>query len=242
MNLIIDVGNTLVKLAVFDKDTLQFKKTFIKSDFLDTLSIVSKQFRKIENAIISSVSNITKAQLSALKKLYPLLVLDYKMKLPFINLYETPSTLGVDRIALVSAAALQYPTKNVLIIDSGSCITYDFLDDKNQYLGGAISPGLEMRYNALNQFTARLPFLEMKKPKSIVGDSTNSSIHAGVVSGTLFEIEGFISSYRLQYDDLTIILTGGNAHFLRDSLKSDIFANSNFLMEGLNYILENNKD
>jgi len=242
MNLIIDVGNTLVKLAVFDKDVLQFKKTFIKSDFLNTLSVVSKQFLKIENAIISSVSNITNAQLSALKKLYPLLVLDYKMKLPFMNLYETPSTLGVDRIALVSAAAFQYPTKNVLIIDSGSCITYDFLDDKNQYLGGAISPGLEMRYNALNHFTARLPFLEMKNPKSILGDSTKSSIHAGVVSGTLFEIEGFISSYKLQYEDLTIILTGGNAHFLRDSLKSDIFANSNFLMEGLNYILENNKD
>ena len=148
MNLIIDVGNTLVKLAVFDKGLLQFKKTLIKSDFLDTLSIVSKQFLKIENAIISSVSNITKAQLSALKKLYPLKILDYKMKLPFINLYETPSTVGVDRIALVSAAAMQFPTKNVLIIDAGSCITYDFIDDKNQYLGGAISLGLEMRYNA----------------------------------------------------------------------------------------------
>ena len=242
MNLIIDVGNTLVKLAVFDKEALQFKKTFTKSDFLDTLSIVSKQFLKIENAIISSVSHITKAQLLALKKLYPLLVLDYKMKLPFVNLYETPSTLGVDRIALVSAAALQYPTKNVLIIDSGSCITYDFLDDKNQYLGGAISPGLEMRYNALNQFTARLPFLEIKRPKYLIGNSTNSSIHAGVVNGASHEIEGFIASYRLHYDDLTIILTGGNAHFLRDSLKSDIFANSNFLMEGLNFILENNKD
>jgi type III pantothenate kinase len=242
MNLIIDVGNTLVKLAVFEKDVLQFRKTIIKSDFLDTLSIVSKQFLKIENAIISSVSSVTKAQLAGLEKLYPLLVLDYKMKLPFINLYETPSTLGVDRIALVSAAAFQYPANNVLVIDSGSCITYDFLDDKNQYLGGAISPGLEMRYNALNQFTARLPFLVMKIPKSITGTSTNSSMHSGVVSGVLFEMEGFISSYRLQYDDLTIILTGGNAHFLRDSLKSDIFANSNFLMEGLNYILENNKD
>jgi type III pantothenate kinase len=242
MNLIIDVGNTLVKLAVFDKGALQFKKTFIKSDFLDTLSIVSKQFLKIENAIISSVSNITKAQLSGLKKLYPLKILDYKMKLPFINLYETPSTLGVDRIALVSAAALQFPAKNVLIIDAGSCITYDFLDDKNQYLGGAISPGLEMRYNALNQFTARLPFLEVKRPKSIIGNATNSSMHVGVVYGTSFEIEGFIASYKLQYDDLTIILTGGNAHFLRDSLKSDIFANSNLLMEGLNSILENNKD
>ena len=179
--------------------------------------------------------------ISALKKRYPLLVLNYKMNFPFVNLYETPSTLGVDRLALVSAAAAQYPNKNVLIIDSGSCITYDFLDHKNCYLGGAISPGLEMRYKALNNFTAKLPFLDMKTPKSLTGNTTNSSIHAGVVRGTLFEIEGFIASYRKEYEDLTIILTGGNAHFLRDSLKSGIFANSNFLMEGLHYLLENNK-
>lgn len=241
MNLIIDVGNTLVKLAVFDKESICFKKTFIKSDFIETLSMVSKECPKIENAIISSVSTLTMVQLSALKKRYPLLVLNYKMNFPFVNLYETPSTLGVDRLALVSAAAAQYPNKNVLIIDSGSCITYDFLDHKNCYLGGAISPGLEMRYKALNNFTAKLPFLDMKTPKSLTGNTTNSSIHAGVVRGTLFEIEGFIASYRKEYEDLTIILTGGNAHFLRDSLKSGIFANSNFLMEGLHYLLENNK-
>ena len=242
MNLIIDVGNTLVKLAVYQAGMLQFKKIFRNDDFVDVLLLVSKKFLNIDNAIISSVSHITEGQLAALEDLYPLLVLDYKIKLPFANLYETPSTLGVDRIALVSAAAFQYPDKNVLIIDAGSCITYDFMNKENQYLGGAISPGLEMRYRALHEFTANLPFLEIKNPKSPIGSSTNMAMHAGVVSGTLLEIEGFISSYKLQYDDLTIILTGGDAHFLRDSLKSDIFANSNFMMEGLNFILENNKD
>ncbi len=242
MNLIIDVGNTLVKLAVYQAGMLQFKKIFRNDDFVDVLLLVSNKFLNIDNAIISSVSHITKGQLAALEDLYPLLVLDYKIKLPFANLYETPSTLGVDRIALVSAAAFQYPDKNVLIIDAGSCITYDFMNKENQYLGGAISPGLEMRYRALHEFTANLPFLEIKNPKSPIGSSTNMAMHAGVVSGTLLEIEGFISSYKLQYDDLTIILTGGDAHFLRDSLKSDIFANSNFMMEGLNFILENNKD
>jgi type III pantothenate kinase len=242
MNLIIDVGNTLVKLAVYQAGMLQFKKIFRNDDFVDVLLLVSNKFLNIDNAIISSVSHITKGQLAALEDLYPLLVLDYKIKLPFANLYETPSTLGVDRIALVSAAVFQYPDKNVLIIDAGSCITYDFMNKENQYLGGAISPGLEMRYRALHEFTANLPFLEIKNPKSPIGSSTNMAMHAGVVSGTLLEIEGFISSYKLQYDDLTIILTGGDAHFLRDSLKSDIFANSNFMMEGLNFILENNKD
>lgn len=242
MNLIIDVGNTLVKLAVFNAGVVEFKKIFVNDDFVDTLLSVSNKFPDIEQAIISSVKNTSELQLSKLKELCHLVVIDYKMKLPFVNLYETPSTLGVDRIALVSAAAFQYSSKNVLIIDAGSCITYDFLNNKNQYLGGAISPGLEMRYRALHEFTAKLPLLEMKNSKFIIGNSTNTSMHAGVVSGTLLEIEGFISSYKLQYDDLTIILTGGDAHFLRDSLKSDIFANSNFMMEGLNFILENNKD
>ena len=242
MNLIIDVGNTLLKLAVFDSGSLQHKKTCIKSDFLDILSVIADQFPKIDHSIISSVGSITNHQLSALKKISPLQVLDHTMRFPFSNLYATPTTLGVDRIALVSAAAMQYPKKNVLIIDSGSCITYDFLNDKNEYLGGAISPGIEMRYNALNHYTAKLPQLELKKPKTILGNSTNTSIHSGVVNGAVFEIEGFLESYKSDYNDLTIILTGGDAHFLRDSLKSDIFANSNFLLEGLNFILEHNKD
>ena len=242
MNLIIDVGNTLLKLAVFDSGSLQHKKICIKSDFLDTLSEIINQFPKIDHSIISSVGSITNRQLSALKKISPLQVLDHTMRFPFSNLYATPTTLGVDRIALVSAAAMEYPKKNVLIIDSGSCITYDFLNDKNEYLGGAISPGIEMRYNALNHYTAKLPQLELKKPKTILGNSTNTSIHSGVVNGAVFEIEGFLESYKSDYNDLTIILTGGDAHFLRDSLKSDIFANSNFLLEGLNFILEHNKD
>ena len=241
MNLIIDVGNTLVKLAVFDKESICFKKTFIKSDFIETLSMVSKECPKIENAIISSVSTLTKVQLSALKKRYPLLVLNYKMNFPFVNLYETPSTLGVDRLALVSAAAAQYPNKNVLIIDSGSCITYDFLDHKNCYLGGAISPGLNMRYKALNSFTANLPLLNPKKIDDRIGENTEDSIHSGVVNGIIFEINGTVDYYKSEFKEIRIILTGGDSKFLSKKIKNSIFANSNFLLLGLNYLIELNK-
>lgn len=242
MNLIIDVGNTLLKLAVFDANAIIFKKTCIKGEFLNVLSEVSKTHSNIENCIISSVGSFTQHQLKRLEEKYTTYVLTHETQVPFSNMYRTPQTLGVDRIALVSAAAVQYPTKNVLIIDAGSCITYDFLNSDNEYLGGAISPGVEMRYRALHDFTSNLPLLNTHKPKKVIGKSTATSIHSGVVNGVLYEIDGFINSYQSNFDDLTIILTGGDVHFLRDSLKSDIFANSNFLLEGLNFILEHNKN
>jgi type III pantothenate kinase len=135
-----------------------------------------------------------------------------------------------------------YPDNNVLIIDAGTCITYDFITNKNEYLGGAISPGIRMRYKGLNNLTANLPLLETKSPEDIIGSSTNSSIHSGVVNGVVNEIDGFINAYKEKYSYLTVILTGGDANFLSEQLKSSIFANSNFLLEGLNYILEFNSN
>jgi type III pantothenate kinase len=242
MNLIIDVGNTLLKFAVFEANILLHKKTCIKQEFLTTLAEISKSYPEIDKCILSSVGSFTEHQFSKLKSHFRVNVLTHDTPVPFSNLYTTPQSLGVDRIALVSAAALQYPKTNVLIIDAGSCITYDFLNSKNEYLGGAISPGITMRYNALHNFTAKLPQLDPTPAKKLIGNGTNSSIHSGIVNGVLYEIDGFIANYKNNYDDLTTILTGGDTHFLRDSLKSHIFANSNFLLEGLNYILEHNKD
>jgi len=242
MNLIVDVGNTLFKLAVFEADRILHKKVCNKFDFLAVLDQVSENFPALSKCIVSSVGNFTESQLSKLEALSPVTILTHETSVPFTNLYRTPQSLGVDRIALVSSAAIQYQSQNVLIIDAGSCITYDFINDANEYLGGAISPGLAMRYKALNDFTAKLPLLEADYPKDLIGDTTITSMHSGVVLGISNEIDGFISSYKSNYTDLTIILTGGDAHFLRDSLKSHIFANSNFLLEGLNYILEHNKD
>jgi len=240
MNLIIDVGNTFVKLAVFDNDILQHKKSCSIKEFLFYFEKISIKFPKINKAIVSSVGNFSEDELSVIKSRYKVFTLSQKDKVPYVNKYATPETLGVDRMALVSAAAIQFPDKNVLIIDAGSCITYDFLNSENEYLGGAISPGIQMRYKSIHSFTENLPLLEPNFPLNYVGDSTENSIHSGVIHGILNEIDGFIDLYKEKNKELTIILTGGDAHFLLDNLKNDIFANSNFLLEGLNYILKHN--
>jgi len=241
MNLIVDVGNTSIKLAVFENRDLLYKISCEQSEFKENIKKISDEYPNIDHTIVSSVGNFKKKALSELKKKYKVHNLSSRSNLPFKNNYKTPETLGVDRMALVSAASLNFNDKNVLIIDAGSCITYDLKNAKNEYLGGAISPGMMMRYKALNKFTEGLPKLDKKTINNVVGDTTQSSIHLGVENGLLNEIEGFIALYRAKFDDLTIILTGGDADYLLDRLKNDIFANSNFLLEGLNYILEKNK-
>ncbi|GGI56678.1 type III pantothenate kinase [Winogradskyella haliclonae] len=240
MNLIVDVGNTLVKFAIFEKDNLICKESFKLSQFKKEYKAIKKQFPKLKSAIVSSVGRLSDQQIDLIKADFSVLELNSKAKVPFTNKYKTPETLGVDRIALVSASMLKYSEKNVLIIDVGTCITYDFITNENEYLGGAISPGLRLRYKSLNNLTANLPLLETKVPKTIVGDSTETSIHSGVVLGTINEIDGVINTYKEKYSDLTVILTGGDAKMLSKQLKSSIFANSDFLLEGLNYILEFN--
>ena len=160
--------------------------------------------------------------------------------IPFKNKYKTPKTLGVDRIGLVSSAVYRYPNENVLVIDAGTCITYDYVNTKAQYFGGSISPGIIMRYKALNNFTAKLPMLDLEFPESLIGISTNQSIHSGVIFGVLGEINAIINRYKDQNEKLTVVLTGGDANFLAKRLKNGIFANPNFLLEGLNAILNYN--
>ncbi|MFI1770450.1 type III pantothenate kinase [Thalassobellus citreus] len=240
MNLIIDVGNSFVKLAVFNKNELKFKEVVEIEVILEHIIAIKKDFHNLKYAIISSVGKLKTEDVKVINKLFELLILDFKTKLPFTNLYKTPKTLGVDRIALACASISQCPENNVLVIDAGTCITYDFINAENEYLGGSISPGLNMRYKALNDLTANLPLLDLDIPKDIIGSSTEESIHSGVVNGVLFEIDGAIQKYKLKYPDLTVILTGGDANFLSKQLKSSIFANSNFLLEGLNFILQFN--
>jgi len=241
MNLIIDVGNTRNKLAVFSENQLLQKYSCDPGETLDALNLISRSYPDIQDCILASVGSIPEDVSEFLKTHYKVLALSSKTDVPFNNGYGTPDTLGVDRIALASAASMSYPGSNVLVIDAGSCITYDFISEENKYLGGAISPGIRMRYKALHTFTANLPLLEPPPAVVEIGSDTSSSIHSGVLQGVLFEIKGFINMYGQKFPDLTVILTGGDAHFLRDSLKSDIFANSNFLLEGLNFILEYNK-
>ncbi|MFC4723347.1 type III pantothenate kinase [Geojedonia litorea] len=242
MNLIIDIGNTLVKLAVFHQDNLLHKLVCKPEDIITEVQKLIDEFPKLKKGIISKVGKLKSSELEKTKNQIELLELNSKLKLPFKNLYATPDTLGVDRIALVSASVKQFPFNNVLIIDTGTCITYDFISSKNEYFGGAISPGIRLRYYALHNLTANLPLLDTEMPNNLIGDTTSSSIHSGVVFGVVKEIDGVIEEYQKKYSDLTVILTGGDANFLSNQLKNSIFANSNFLLEGLNFILEFNSD
>lgn len=240
MNLIIDVGNTNVKMAIYEKSSLlrllRCNVDEVNVAFLE----LRKRYKNINKAIISSVGKLNETHFSFLNDIDVCVYLNHKTKLPFKNCYKTPKTLGVDRIALVCASVEQFSKSNVLIVDAGTCITYDFINTNNEYLGGAISPGINTRYKSLNNLTANLPLLKPKSPENIIGNSTNNAIHSGVIFGVLNEIDGTIQAYKKKYEDLTVILTGGDSKFLSKQLKNSIFANSNFLLEGLNYILEFN--
>jgi len=239
MNLIIDIGNTRIKNAVFDEGELIHNEIFTDENFLKgTLKIIEKY--QCKNAIISSVGAVKKYDLIQLKSKIKLFVLNSETKVPFENKYSTPKTLGVDRIALVSSAVSNFPKKNVLIIDAGTCITYDFVNNEGCYFGGAISPGISMRYRALNKFTKKLPLLEPSNNYNLIGDSTETSIHSGVIFGVISEIDSAVLQYKEKNEDLTVVLTGGDVNFLANKLKNGIFANPNFLLKGLNTILTYN--
>jgi len=241
MNLVIDIGNTQIKTAVFKDNTLVDRTNFLKKNLYFSLKNISRKYT-IKYAILSSVDKIDVLEVQKIQKLFSLLILNSETKLPFNNKYKTPKTLGVDRIALIAAAVSQYPNNNTLVFDAGSCITYDFVDENNDYFGGAISPGIAMRYKSLNFYTANLPKLSLVDKIPEKGSSTENAIHIGVTKGVIYEIEGIIDQYKAQKQKLTVILTGGDTIFLARNIKSTIFANPNFLLEGLNSILTYNID
>ena len=240
MNLILDVGNSLAKLAVFQHDELLEKKTVEKRKLQEKAVEYLNTYPHIRKIIVSKVALADFHLPEEFLDKVNFLVLGPDTRMPFSNLYASPLTLGNDRKALAAAAAKAYPDRNVLVIDAGTCLTFDFKNSRNEYLGGAISPGLRMRYKALNEFTDNLPLLEPLYEVKLIGDSTVNSINSGIYLGMLKEIEGIIEEYRVEYQDLIIIFTGGDAQILSMRLKNGIFANSNFLLEGLNYILEIN--
>ncbi len=236
MLLAVDIGNTKIKAAVFENDTFIEKMVFESVDASKTLKKIFSKYPEISQSVLSSVGEGHEEMLSVLKNNTFLTVISHTTLFPFQNKYATPHTLGVDRMVLSAGAVLQYPEQNRLVIDAGTCITYDFITTENHYLGGAISPGLRLRYEALHNFTAKLPLLSAEMPENYIGSSTQQSIHSGVINGLLHEMQGFINQYKKQYPDLKIILTGGDAEFLAKQFKNTIFANSNFLLESLNHL------
>ena len=234
MILVIDVGNSRIKAAVFEDTMILEIFIFTKIELKKNIENILKKFQKVSDLVISSVGDVEKQSFLAFETQLNVNFITNNDSFPFLNKYSTPQTLGIDRMVLATGAVLQFPNQNRLVIDAGTCVTYDFIDAENNYLGGAITPGLRLRYESLHNYTAKLPLLTLERPKSIIGNSTSDSIHSGVVNGLVFEIDGFIEEYRTQYLNFIIILTGGDTDFLAKRLKNTIFANSNFLLESLN--------
>jgi type III pantothenate kinase len=235
MNLVIDSGNTRIKTATFSGSRLVEKYSFSTKEEL-------KHFlnhQSFTHAIASSVSvaGSTLLDWTTAKKKY---LLTHMLPLPIQIHYKTPQTLGVDRIAAVCGAEEIFPEKNTLVIDAGTCITYDFVDAHRNYRGGAISPGIEMRLQALHTFTERLPLISPDGEAALIGDTTEKSIRSGVLNGIVAEVEGIIKKYRELYPDLGVVLCGGDSFFFENNLKPTIFAAPDLVLSGLNRILRHN--
>lgn len=238
MNLVLDIGNTNVKLSTF-KDNLIVAKQVVEHDQL-LLQLKKLNFTK---GIVSNVGNADLEKNILLE--YPTIIsMSSKLKLPIESSYSSMESVGNDRLANAVGAYVENPHANTLVIDAGTCLTYDFINANNCYLGGAISPGINMRFEALNTFTEKLPLLnKSSKTLDLIGRNTNASIVSGVVNGIIGEILNNIASYRTKYPLLTIFMTGGDTEFLQSIVgieKNGIFAHENLTLIGLNHILETN--
>ena len=241
MNLVLDIGNNYFKIGIYKNSDLIYFFSDNSSKIESVINKLLSEYNDLSGAIISNVSSINTVDLFDGYKIR-VLQLNSTFNFPFKIQYKTPLTLGNDRLALAAAASLLYPKSNKIIIDAGTCITIDFIDYNNNFYGGSISPGIDMRYKSLDNYTANLPLLEISDKFSYPGDSTETSIHSGVIGGVCNEIKGFIENISSKHDDVKIILTGGNAKFLSKTLKITIFANQNFILDGLNTILNLNKE
>lgn len=233
MNVVVDYGNTSAKVGIFRDHELVEKKVF---DTEEKIRSFLENFSG-DHIIVSSVS-VDAARVIAwavhFKKKF---ILTQALPLPVINRYSTPATLGVDRIAAACGARHMFPGENCLAIDAGTCITYEFLNAEGQYLGGGISPGLRMRFEAMHTFTARLPLVQPVEQPVLVGTSTEQCMQSGAIYGLCDEIDGVISRYQEKFKDLKVILCGGDARFFENKLKAAIFAVPELVLSGLNSIL-----
>ncbi|MDT8411376.1 MAG: type III pantothenate kinase [Vicingaceae bacterium] len=243
MDLIVDVGNSFAKVAVLEHDTIVFHEKHQEINASIIFEIKNK-FR-IKRAIISSVRN-NEAEISALFKKINISFcwLNHQMNFPFTINYKTPQTLGLDRLAAVAGAMAKFPNSNLLVIDMGTCVTFDFVDENSVYFGGSIAPGFKMRFKALHQFTQKLPQVKYENQSvKLIGDSTENSILSGVYNGYKYEILGIILGYEQQYNDVKIVLTGGDYKLFDLEVKNRIFADDFLVLRGLQQILKlNDKD
>jgi type III pantothenate kinase len=238
MNLIVDIGNTSTKLAVFEGNN-KLSQSRVNELSCEELKNNIAGF-KIQKAILSSVKKLPPFIYDLIFSNIPFVhVLSHESRLPFKIEYNTPDTLGSDRIAAVAGAFNLFSGKEVLIIDAGTALTFDFLSI-DIYKGGNISPGLTMRFKALNIFTDRLPLLSPAENFTNPGQNTIDAILAGVIMGVEFEINEYIRTFKNEHSEFNIILTGGDSEFLKNKINYHITYMPDIVIDGLNYILEYN--
>lgn len=241
VELVIDIGNSSAKLAVFDKN--EIVDIFYDSNRdISQLDNLCKKY-KITKGIISSVVKISDTinrQINSLP--FKAFILSHSTSIPIINDYKSPQTLGMDRIAAVIGAEEIKPERDLLIIDAGTCITYDFIDSNGHYKGGNISPGVEMRFKALKHYTDKLPYIDKDGKTLLIGEDTETAIRSGVTLGVEHEIVGYISLMRNKYPQLLVFLTGGNDFSFDTKLKSIIFVDKFLVLKGLNRIIHYNEE
>lgn len=240
--LCIDWGNSFVKIALFDQnDKITDRYILTADEVIEQLHSEILPRRTITGAIISSVTDQHMELVHALREVTThVIVLDGKTPLPIMNAYTSQDTLGADRIALAVGAYGTDPNKNNLVVCLGTCITYNFVGKNKTFRGGAISPGAQMRLNAMNQFTEKLPKVNVNGELMLIGYDTETSMRSGTLNGMAAEIDGMVAAFEAQYPDFNAILTGGDAPLFAGKLKCKIFADPEILLKGLNQILKYN--
>lgn len=241
MNLIIEIGNTRSKLYVFNSGKIVFKKS-VTIISVKEIKAILKNF-KITFSLLSAVAGFSQSLKKLLHNKSRCIYFSDKISIPVKNKYKSPKTLGRDRLANAIGAAKHFPGKNSLIIDAGTCLKFDFVDAKKNYIGGAISPGLSMRFKSLHDYTAKLPLIKSAAKKiKLVGRTTEESILSGIQNGMIAEIEQTITSYKNQFGQINVIITGGDSALFAHALKTPIFAAPDLTAIGLNEIIEHNKN
>jgi len=239
MNLVIDIGNSLKKIAVFHNDEMVFHQSFPDISE-EILSSVLAQF-PVKYSIFSSVCGVNTQVVDFLNVNTQIIHYSYQTNLPITILYKSVQTLGLDRVANAVGAATRFPNRNVLSIQAGTCLVFDFVNEKGEYLGGSISPGIKLRFEALHEKTKNLPLLRVEDtPQWFLGATSEESIYSGVVNGICYEIEGFIEDYKANFEKITVLITGGDALFFQKLIKNTIFAAPNLVLIGLNEIIKYN--
>lgn len=237
MNLSIDIGNSLIKYGLFEKNNLTLNGIIQKVDFSMLKQMISTN--KVEHIIYAAVAEVPSELKMILDDFKSVVALQANTPVPLQNMYLTPETLGKDRLANVCGAIALFPGMDVLVVDLGTCLKFDVVTADGSYLGGAISPGMQMRFRALNQQTALLPLVTPLLEPQLVGRNTEESIRSGVMNGMMAELNDIIRQYNKMFPRLEIVLTGGDANFFLNQFKSRIFAAPYLTLIGLNHIVSN---